>query len=534
MMRWGLVFLWVVVASCTDVVHLAIDVPVVQSIEPASNATDVDFAQTIRIVFAEPIRESVLLGTNIRLSSGGTSVSGQVEVDGATLTFQPTERLEYLTSYDVAISGIVDDDSGAMMPEPVSWSFATRDYAWGASTVMSGLGASAGDGHVAIVPDRSALLVWAESNSIFASTRSSSGTWTAAQVVEQGAGLALGPRVAVDRDGNGIATWTQTNGTRYDAWAARFTAPSSWSLATQIEVESAGDAQEPALAMNEAGTAFAVTTILDGTRANLWANRFVSGSNWGLAGMVESDNFAGTMGPDVAIDSSGFAIAVWTQDVGSGDEGVWANRYVPGTGWGTPIQIDALAGECFSPIVAMDGSGNAMVVWQNFVAASTRTDVWANRYVTGGGWQGAQLVETDDVASANAATVAVDLDGRFLVGWAQNDGTRFNAWSRRYVPGSGWETAQLLEHDDSGEASGPYLSLDARGNGVALWQIGPNYDLRVSRYFSNDTWASGSPLEATSGVAFPSDLVLASNGTGVAVWTQNDGTSYRVWVRPFD
>ena len=53
-------------------------------------------------------------------------------------------------------------------------------------------------------------------------TRANAG-WDVAELLEtDDAGDARGPRVALDPNGNAVAVWTQSDGTRDNIWANRF------------------------------------------------------------------------------------------------------------------------------------------------------------------------------------------------------------------------------------------------------------------------------------------------------------------------
>ena len=81
--------------------------------------------------------------------------------------------------------------------------------------------------------------------------------------------------------------------------------------------------------------------------------------------------------PRVATDSAGKAIAVWMQHDGTRDN-IWANRYVPGTGWGTAGAIETGSGNARNPAVALSGAGDAVVVWEQ--TDGTRYNIWAASY----------------------------------------------------------------------------------------------------------------------------------------------------------
>jgi hypothetical protein len=63
----------------------------------------------------------------------------------------------------------------------------------------------------------------------------------------------------------------------------------------------------------------------DGAHYSIYANHF-NGTNQGTAELVEADNAGNAGYPQIAIDSSGTAIAVWTQSDGTRTN-VYANRF---------------------------------------------------------------------------------------------------------------------------------------------------------------------------------------------------------------
>ncbi|MGC2166119.1 MAG: hypothetical protein WA632_08920, partial [Gallionella sp.] len=215
------------------------------------------------------------------------------------------------------------------------------------------------------------------------------------------------------------------------------TAPKAWGSAALIETDNGGDASYPQIAVDADGNALAVWQQYDGTRNNIWANRYTAGAGWGTAELIETDT--GDAGePQIAIDAGGNALAVWEQNDGT-HYNILANRYTAGAGWGTaePIETDD-TGDAYIPKIAFGSSGNALAVWQQY--DGTRDSIWANRYTTGG-WGTAGLIETDNAGNASYPQIAFDTSGNALAVWYQHDGTRYNIWANRYTTG-GWGTAE--------------------------------------------------------------------------------------------
>ena len=276
------------------------------------------------------------------------------------------------------------------------------------------------------------------------------GLWDTATLIETGTGGASSPQIAFDPAGNAIAVWVQegdpTSAIRYDIWANRYNVSTGlWGTATLIETDDTGAAYSPQLAFDANGNAIAVwrqlVTILffGGQRYGIRTNRYTAGTGWGTATLIDTGLSINNSGaPQIAVDASGNAIAVWYQSDGTRDN-IYANRYTAGTGWSTAVLIETDdTGPADSPQIAIDGSGNAIAVWEQDGDPSpgvneVRNDIWANRYTAGSGWGTATLIETDNAGTAYSPQIAVDAGGNAIAVWEQFDGAHyFNIWANRY------------------------------------------------------------------------------------------------------
>ena len=239
----------------------------------------------------------------------------------------------------------------------------------------------------------------------------------------------------------------------------------------------------------------------------------------------------------IAFSANGDAVAAW-QDLVSATvaTNIWANRYAPATGWGVPTIIDAGAFDATDAQVGMDASGNAIAVWAqsdgvfDFSSGNPvaiRYNIWSNRYVPGTGWTGATLVETldgDNIAPRNASApqIAVSTNGQAIAAWTQANAffTGADVWVNRYTPGAGWGTAAMLSNGLS-SAGGAMVAIDATGNTMSVWYqvVGTRINLFASRNL-------GTPVQIETGTGNPSSLQVASNASGetVAVWGQGCAT----------
>ena len=361
--------------------------------------------------------------------------------------------------------------------------------------------------------------------SVFSAEGASGMGWGTAQLIETyNSGDVSNPQVSVDSAGNAIAVWEQSDGVRNNIWSNRYVVGTGWGIAQLIESDNTGGANNPQVSVDAAGDAIAVWAQWDGVRYNMWSSRYVVGTGWGTAQLIETDNIGAAYNPQVSVDSEGNATAVWYQSDGARDN-ILSNRYVVGTGWGIAQLIESdNTGSASNSQVSVDAAGNAIAVWHQL--DGVRWNVWSNRYVVGTSWGTALLIETDNSGGAYDPQVSLDSAGNAIAAWYQSDGVRNNIWSNRYVVGTGWGTAQLIETDNIGAAYNPQVSVDSAGNAIAVWfqSDGTRYNIWSNRYVLGTGWGSAQLVETdNSRDAFSSQVSADRAGNAIAIWVQSDG-----------
>ncbi len=420
--------------------------------------------------------------------------------------------------------------------------------AWGTAQLIEISNAgSARHTQIAVDGSGNAIAVWRQSDAtrynIVANRYSAAtGAWGKAALIESDdAGDAVFPQIAVDSSGNALAVWQQSDGTRTNIWANRYSAATgAWGTAQLIETDNNGSAVSPQIAIDGSGNAITVWWQSDGTRTNIWANHFSAGSGWGTAQLIEADNASSAGNPQIAIDASGNAIAVWWQSDGP-NYSIWTNRYNAATGaWGTAALIETdNTGFASFPQIALDDSGNALAVWQQY--DGTNYSIWANRYSAAtGAWGTAALIESDDVGAARDPQIAIDGSGNAIAVWQQFDGTNYSIWANRYTATTGaWGTAALIETDNAGSAGNPQIAFDGSGNALAVWQ---QYDstllanIWANRYTAaTNTWGTAALIESNDvGSAVSPQIGIDGSGNALAVWQQYDGANYSIWANRYE
>jgi hypothetical protein len=392
---------------------------------------------------------------------------------------------------------------------------------------------SAFDPQVSFDTNGNALAVWLISNGtvddIWSSKYTTTEGWGNPALIETNSGDARNVQLSIDTSGNALAVWVQNDGTYDNIWANRYTVNTGWGSPERIDGFN-GNADEPQISVDANGNGIAVWHQYEGSITNIWANRFMPGFGWGSAVRIESDNLGNAYSPDIDFDSGGNAIAVWQQSDGAHLNNL-SNRYTLESGWGTAELIETdNAGNARPPQISVNDSGDALAVWGQ--SDGTRYNIWANRYSAGTGWDTAQLIETNDISHAYAPKVSIGANGNAVAVWHQRDGSRSNIWSNHYRYGIGWGSAQLIETDNAGGATNPQISIDANGNGLAVWRHfdGTRTNIWSNRFTLGVGWSNAELIETdNAGWAENPQISIDAYGNGLAVWHQSDGSLTNIW-----
>jgi len=298
--------------------------------------------------------------------------------------------------------------------------------------------------------------------------------WGTAELLQSGeVTRAQLPVVAADPSGNAIAIWVQQDMTTGDQviWARRFEASTGWGAAGPIgEAAPESLVRSTSLGMDDEGNAIAVWTRPTVMGDVLWSNRYTAGAGWGTAALIKADVNTTARNQRISVGRGGDAFVVWEQGDGTRDD-IWAVRF-SGSTWGEPERIDDYdVDNKMTPDIAVDGSGVAHAVWAQ--ADADFDNIWSNRYTPGPGWGTPQLIEppaADPEEDRNAANPRVDANsaGNTFVVWTQEWDNWSSIWSNRLDPDTGWMTAELIE-DIARPGKSPKIVVDEERHAHALW-----------------------------------------------------------------
>ena len=373
---------------------------------------------------------------------------------------------------------------------------------------------------------------------LFASRYTEAGGWEPEEQIDLVGGnfASTNPQVRVDDAGNAIAVWLQSDGVRGNVWSAHFSPAIGWDAAQLIET-GLMTAESPSIDMDSAGNVIAAWAEYNGTGRNISANRYVAGTGWGSAALIEGDIAGSSIDAHVAVARNGDAVVVWDGYDGLNDH-IWQNTFTIAGGWGTETRIESDTRDAYAPRIAVDGSGRFLVVWSQW--NGTQNIINSSSFSRAAGWSVPITVASDATFGLNNPDLAMNGRGDALLGFQLYDSGA--GWAGAYYTyvvayrvGSGWEPAPTVIYNVSGNSTHDiHVAIDDWGHGAVAfgvdsggWTSRP--DIAAAAWDINQGWYPSERIETVnSGYAYLG--AIAPNGQGKFFALFNiEGPEIRIW-----
>ena len=498
------------------------------STRPAAGESGVLPAAIITVTLSESLSPETVSASTFLLEKDGVPVAGRVSVSSNVARFEPAAPLVPGGRYTATLLRGIESVLGGVLEETRSWAFIVREAQWGRTGVVlqdKPIG-GAGEPQVAMDAKGQAVTLWTQHNvdrdEIWFSRHAPGSGWSAGAALDSSlAGSSGEPRLGLRADGHALAIWSHFNEVHYAIWFSEQAPGEPWSRARSLLPEPFGDASNPHLAMDPAtGTAFAVWLQFDGFRETVWSARHLPGQGWDQLRQLDDGSWEDSALPRIAVNANGAAVAVWTQAGGSVGT-LWARHYGPDSGWGPAQRIDPVSTfDTQMPDVALSSTGEALAVWLQWEKGLYVT--YSGHFLPGHGWGKARRIDAELPGHASGPRIALDPRGNAIAIWSRFDGAAESILTNRYSVGFGWDTARFLEGEE-GTARAPRLAIDGAGNAAAVWQqeVDGHIRVRSSRYVAAVGWGLCSVVSPeVIGDATEPALALGPGEQGMAVWRQ--------------
>ncbi|MEO1209782.1 MAG: cadherin domain-containing protein, partial [Cyanobacteria bacterium J06638_20] len=247
--------------------------------------------------------------------------------------------------------------------------------------------------------------------------------------------------IASDATGNFVVTWTSGDADGQGVYARLYdSAGNALPLGEfQVNTTTDDDQKNAVVAMDADGDFVIVWESYDagGFFTGIYGQRFDStGTAQGSEFRVIGDglNFPANEQASVAIDPDSSEFVVTWSDGFSGN--ILAQRYDnAGNAVGGLITVSTETGINTHSSVAVDASGNFVVVWTNDRADGSGAGIYGQRFDSAGNALGSNfLINGTTTGRQQFSSVAMDQNGNFVVAWEteDQDGEGFGIYARRY------------------------------------------------------------------------------------------------------
>lgn len=229
--------------------------------------------------------------------------------------------------------------------------------------------------------------------------------------------------------------------------------------------------------------------------------------------------------PGVALNEAGRAAVIWVHDIGR-DRVVQATyRTGPAEPFPNPNDLSAAVLEVRSHHIGLDGAGNTVAVWAE--RHSGDFDVAGEiRSAAFGTWGAPIVLSTGSVRAG--PELAVTPEGDAFAIWIQGAAVLV---SHADLTKGTWDPPVNL----SGNAGfGAAVAVNAAGDAVAVWSLADRPGIEAATRPAGASWAPAvtvSDVSPFNNVTAP-DVALGRNGTATAIWV--GGSSLRSSVRGSD
>jgi hypothetical protein len=501
---------------------------------PANDSAGIVRSIAPLLTFSRALDAATVTTANVTMASAAGAQPIALVAGGSSVTVTPANRLLPVSEYTLTISTAVRGAAAEQLANAASLRFTTADGQWGTPQLAEDLPGDATFPRFAFDAEGYGLAAWQQHNGTRESIRIvpylANGVWLQPSQIESGVGNALAPRMAMNAPGTALVVWRQSDGTRFNIYGWRYSRTTGFGSVELLEVGSLGDADDPEVAIDDAGRGVAVFELRVGTRSDVWAKQH-NAQGWATLQLVETDNTGSAISPHVAMGTNGVAHVAWVQDDGVINN-IFVNTVEVDGAVGTPMVLDTESGGVSQPQVATDPAGNVFAIWLQHDGVNG--NVWASRRAASGSWSTPQVIETA-AGQADSPRLAVDRVGNAIAIWSVHDGTRRSVWANRYAVGGGWGNAGLVEQND-GDANRPHVAMDPSGHALAVWQQVENgvSNTFFSRYTVAGGWTARALVENGSEDSSVPQIAIDADGDALAIWSQIEGGTRSIFSNRFE
>lgn len=352
-------------------------------------------------------------------------------------------------------------------------------------------------------------------------------TWSPPIDLSLPGGNATQAQVVSDLDGHKIAVWTRFNGSNFVIQSSTRNLSGVWSTPVTLS-ENGGDAFFPQIATDSLGNAIAVWSWK--SDANIVIQAAGKSLNMAWTAPVNISRHAqfghNTALPQLTIDNQGNAYVVWQEYSGTRNDIHFASKQFHRS-WTSAIKLSNSVTPGLGdvqPKIVVNSLGNLIVVWTN----SELNVIQSRERKVNHNWTIAKNI-SESGNQVSSPQIAVDQNGNAYAVWSRNDGSNMVIQASNKSYSGDWTTPVNLSMTGQ-DAILPSLSVNSNGYAIAAWQRfdGAYSIIQTSslRRSHPKTWLPSVDVTETGEDATNPQVVVGIANTGVLVWKRSDGSNF--------
>lgn len=360
------------------------------------------------------------------------------------------------------------------------------------------------------------------------------------------------PQVVGVGSGESIVVWADARGGDYDIYAQKLDADGNtlWTVGGVKICGASYDQQFPAAVHDGAGGAVVVWQDgrLGDDGLDIYAQRILSNGTaaWQLDGVPVCAHASGLTDPPMAFshvvtgDGNGGVIAAWRDtrsDPINGNTEIYVQRVDAGGAarWAeNGVKLLGFAAQKWStrnPVIAPDGSGGAVVAWQDArTAATTANDLYVQRVTSAGvpAWTSNGVVVCNAAGDQGYPDIVNLGGGATAIVWEDKRSGNYDVYAQRFDASGApqWGANGLLVCSSANDQRTPRVCTDGVGGVITAWTDKRNSTTYTDVY-GQRLDGSGVALWGSQGTAI---CTSAGSQTRIRMCPSVSGSTLLTWM----
>lgn len=242
--------------------------------------------------------------------------------------------------------------------------------------------------------------------------------------------------------------------------------------------------------------------------------------------MNVSNNADFSFTPQVAVDGSGNIFMAWEDDTNTNSNILFSRSTDGGVTFSTPMNISNTAGASFNPRIAVGSDGSVNVVWIDNTPGNQ--DIMFSRSTDSGVTFATPKNLSNDPANSSGPQITTDSSGVIYVVW-ESDTLNMGVLFSRSTDGGATFSAPMILSTNTAGSVGPEIAVDLSGGVSVVWEDDNQGTADVSFSHSADhgaTFSAAKSLSLNVGNSVTPQVGLDSTGNINVVWANNSPSHF--------